>query len=63
MSDIETIRVPLKVVDLARRRTRDLVLASIHFPNALECMVLSAYLQGLEDGADTVTRRAKPEHP
>jgi hypothetical protein len=47
--NLETIAVPPAMVDLAKRRTRDIVVTSIHYPNALETMVLSAYLQGLEE--------------
>lgn len=60
-ADVEIISVTPQMADLARRRTKPLMLAAIHWPNALEQMLLSAYVQGLEDGADAVLRRTPTE--
>ena len=56
--EIETVNVPAGLTDLAKRRTRAIVLASIHYPNFLENVVLSCYTQGLQDGYD-VAKNAK----
>ena len=55
---LETVTVPVQMVDLAQRRTRPILHRAILFPNALEVVMLSCYLQGLEDGY-TVARRRK----
>ena len=48
--EIETVEVPRRMVDLAERRTRAIVRASLHDANVLRTLALSCYLQGLEDG-------------
>lgn len=47
---IETIQVPASVKALARRRTQAFLTASVTYPDALDMMITSAYVQGLEDG-------------
>lgn len=51
-SRIEVIEVPREMADLAKRRTRGLLMASVAGPNALENMMMSCYIQGLSDGQD-----------
>jgi len=58
---IKTIHVPAQFVDMAQRRTHHLVCASIHFPDALNSMAVSCYLQGLEDGYQAAQARKTSE--
>lgn len=56
--EIERIEVPTYAVALAERRTRPIVRAAfLHDVDVLRVIVLSCYLQGLEDGANTVEGR------
>lgn len=48
--EVETIQVPHRFVEMAERRTRGIFSAAIHHPDALKVLMLSCYLQGLEDG-------------
>lgn len=54
--DIETIQVPRSLVDLAERRTRPILHASMHDANMIRTLMLSCYLQGLEDGYESKAR-------
>lgn len=56
MKDVETIEVPKRFTDLAERRTRGIVSASLHNANVLRTLALSCYLQGLEDGYESATK-------
>jgi hypothetical protein len=56
--DIETIDVPASVASLARRRTHAFLRQSIYFTDALDLLMRSCYLQGLEDGYDAAQRRS-----
>ena len=59
--EVETIQVPPQFVSLADRRTRALILAAIHYPDALRVIAWSCYLQGVEDGADVRDRQRETE--
>ena len=63
MNDIETIAVPDRFVALADKRTRAIVLASVHFPDALRTIARSCYLQGLEDGASAGVKAESQREP
>ncbi len=47
---LELIDVPQRMVDLAWRRTAPLLKAEIHQHDALKRILVSCYLQGMEDG-------------
>lgn len=49
-AEIETIDVPQRFVEMADRRTIDLIRAAVNWPDALRIIARSCYLQGLEDG-------------
>lgn len=55
----EVIDVPREFIALADRRTQAIMLASIHFADALRTIARSCYLQGLEDGYETMSKRGR----
>lgn len=59
MSTIEQIHIPRPMADMMRRRTQAIIVAAVHFPNALEQIAISCYAQGLADAQDLLERKAQ----
>lgn len=61
MAETEVVDVPAKMAGLAERRTRAIIRAAVLFPDALNVIAKSCYLQGLEDAADVLFRSEAAE--
>lgn len=54
--ELERVDIPVRMIGLIERRTKPIIRACVNDANMIRTIVMSCYLQGLEDGYEAARR-------